>query len=169
VIRRQLVFLFIIACAVSLAAEGRLVPWLILDASVSFVFVPAFQLLAFLIVWRLRIRRANAGPADVARFLDGNTPWMWWWCAFAAMVACAPPRGLGPSVTIAEVSAIVPFALSASRDIRWLRADHGRTMREAVADVSVLRVVTWGASLAWFFGIAAWYLEVPKIVAWWRG
>jgi len=168
VIRRQILFLFVIACAVSLAVEGRVVPWAVLDAGISFAFIPVFQLLAFLLVWRVRVGRARAG-ASAAAFLDGNTPWLWWWCAFAAMVACVPPRSIGLGVTLAEVSAVIPFALSVVGDVRWLRRDHGRTLREAATDVVVLRVVTWGACLVWFFGIAVWYLEVPKVVAWLRG
>lgn len=167
-IRRQLLLLFVIACAVSLAAEGRVVPWAVLDGAVSFAFIPVFQLLAFFLVWRVRIGRARAGAADVDAFLDGNAPWLWWWCAVAAMVACAPPRAIGFG-TLAEVLAVIPFTLSARGDIRWLRRDHGRTMREAATDVAILRIVTWGACLVWFFGIAVWYTEVPKVVAWLRG
>jgi hypothetical protein len=169
VIRRQLIFLFVIACAVSLSVEGRVVPWAVFDAGVSFLFIPVFQLLAFFLVWRVRIGRARAGASDVAAFLDGNTPWLWWWCAFAAMIACVPPRSVGLGVTLAEMSTVIPFAVSAVADVRWLRRDHGRTMREAATDVAVLRAVTWGAGLVWFFGIAVWYLEVPKVVAWLRG
>src|SRR5439155_16115208 len=83
VVRRQLLLLFVVACVMSLAAEGRLVPWLVLDAAVSAVFMPVFQLLGFALVWRMRIARAPAREHDVLRFLDGNLPWLWWWCAVA--------------------------------------------------------------------------------------
>lgn len=168
VVRRQFFFLFVVACAVSLAAEGRLAPWLVLDAGVSAAFMPAIQLLAFFVIWRVRIQGRSVTSNDALAFLDGNTPWLWWWCAFAAMVAFVPPRSLGPWMTLVWVSLPIPFAWGAVRNFRWLRFGYGRTSREAAIDVCVLRLVTWGAGLVYFFGIAVWYGEVPKVLAWWH-
>ena len=165
---RQVLFLFVVACAVSLAAEGRIAPWLVVDACVSAAFMPVIQLLAFLLIWRLRIRKVRATAGDTLAFLDGNAPWLWWWCGVAAMVAFVPPRSLGPWMNLAWVSLALAFAWSARRDFRWLRDDHGRTPRQAAIDVCALRLVTWGAGLTYFFGIAVWYGEVPKVLAWWR-
>ena len=167
-IRRQLFFLFIVASAVSLAADGRVTPWLVLDAGVSAAFMPVIQLLAFFLIWRVRIRRARATASDTLGFLDGNAPWLWWWCAFAVVVAFVPPRSLGPWTTLMWVSVPVPFAWSAARDVRWLRLGYGRTSRQALMDVCVLRAVTWGAGIAYFYGIAIWYLQVPSVLAWWH-
>jgi hypothetical protein len=168
VIRRQFVFLLIVGCVVSLAAEGRVVPWLALDAAVSAAFMPVVQLLGFAAIWRMRIAGTRARERDVLGFLDGNTCWLWWWCALAVPVALVPPQRIGPWILPALVSAIVPMAWSIGRDARWLRADRGRTARQAFLDVAALRLVTWGAGVVWFFGIAIWYGELPKVVMWWH-
>ena len=168
VIRRQLFFLFVVGCAVSLAAEGRVVPWLVIDASVSAAFMPAFQLLGFYVIWRLCLHTRRAERRDVLAFLDGNAPWLWWWCVAAAVAGCVPPRSIGPWLLPALVSVLIPLVWSVAADVRWLRGEQGRTSRQAAVDVSVLRLVTWGTGVVWFLGIAIWYGEVPKLAAWWR-
>lgn len=168
VLRRSIFFLFIVGCVVSLGAEGRLVPWLALDAAVSAAFMPVVQLLGFAVIWRIRIARAPARERDVLRFLDGNTAWLWWWCIAAIPAALVPPQSLGPWIRAATFSTIMPIAWTVRQDARWLRADHGRTARQAALDVVGLRLVTWGAGIAWFFGIAIWYGELPKLAVWWR-
>lgn len=168
VVRRQLFLLFVIASAVSLGAEGRLVPWLALDVAVSAAFIPVVQLAGFYVIWRMRIAGTPAREGDVLRFLEGNGPWLWWWCAVAVPAALVPPQALGPWIFWANVSVLVPIVLGARQDWRWLRSDQGRTPREAGVDVVALRFVSWGAGLAWFFGIAVWYGELPKLVRWWH-
>jgi hypothetical protein len=167
VIRRQFFFLCVVGCAVSLGAEGRVTPWLVFDASVSAAFMPACQLLGFFVVWRARPLWGRAERSDVHAFLDGNAAWLWWWCAAAATAAFVPPRSLSPWLALLPLSALLPFVWSVIADVRWLRGE-GRTPRQAAADVCALRTVTWGAGIAWFFGIAIWYGEVPKLAAWWR-
>jgi hypothetical protein len=168
VVRRQLFFLFVVACVVSLGAEGRVVPWLALDAAVSAAFMPAVQLLGLAVIWRMRIARARAPEREVLRFLDGNASWLWWWCLVAIPAALVPPQSLGPWIRAAIVTTIVPIVWSIRQDVRWLRADQGRTSREAALDVVGLRLVTWGAGVVWFFGIAIWYGELPKLGEWWH-
>lgn len=168
VIRRQLFLLFVVGCAISLAAEGRIVPWLVLDAGVSAAFMPVFQLLGFYVIWRSRIRTRRATPGDLLAFLDGNAAWLWWWCAAGAVAAVVPPRSPGPWIVLVLLSALLPIVWSIVTDVKWLRRAQGRTGSDAAADVCALRAVTWGAGVAWFFGIAIWYGEVPKLAAWWR-
>ena len=167
-IRRQVFFLFVIGCALSLAAEGRVVPWLVLDAGVSAAFIPACQLLGFYALSRARLNQRHAAARDVLAFLDGNTAWLWWWCAAATVAACVPPRLIGPWIWPAMLSTLIPLVQGVVADARWLRLAHGRTPRHAVVDICVLRLVTWGTGVAWFFGIAIWYGEVPKLAAWWH-
>lgn len=166
VIRRQIFFLLVVATAVSLAAEGRVTLWLLADASVSAAFMPVFQLLGFVVAWRLRVRGAWPRTRDVAGFLDGNTAWFWWWCAIAILVSIAPPRSMGPAVLLAFLAALVLLGATSKRDWQWLRAGYGRSDREAALDIAAMRLVTWGLGVLWFFGIAIWYGEVPKVVAW---
>ena len=168
VIRRQLFFLFVIACAASLAAEGRLVPWLIVDASLSAAFMPMFQWLGFVMVWRMRVGDGAPSARDTDGFLDGNVAWLWWWTAIAIDVSLAPPRSMGPSVLIAFLAAIALFGWTFLRDVRWLRGGYGRSERDAVLDIAGMRLVTWGFGVMWFFGIAIWFGEVPKVFAWWH-
>jgi hypothetical protein len=166
VVRRQFFFLFVVGCAVSLGAEGRVVPWLVVDGALSAAFMPAFQLLGFVIVRRARMSRRRAERRDVRAFLDGNGVWLWWWTLAAVAAAFLPPRSLGPWLLPLILSALIPIVWSVVSDLRWLRGE-GRTARQAAADVCALRAVTWGAGIAWFFGIAIWYGEVPKLAAWW--
>ncbi len=165
---RQLFFLLVIACAVSFGAEGRVVPWLVLDAGVSAAFIPIIQILGFGLAWRVRLRSTRGRSRDLEGFLDGNAPWLWWWSAVAAVAAFVPPRPLGRWVTTLALSAVVPLVWSIARDFRWCRERQARTARQSLIDVAVLRLLTWAPGLAWFFGIAIWYGEVPKLVAWWR-
>lgn len=143
-------------------------PWLVLDAGISAAFMPVVQLLGFLLIWRMRIAHSRATERDVLQFLAGNAPWLWWWCLAAVPMVAVPPQSLGPWIRAAILSTIVPIAWSIREDVRWLRADRGRTAGEAALDVAGLRLVTWGAGIVWFFGIAIWYGELPKIAAWWH-
>lgn len=167
VIRRQFFFLFVIACAASLAAEGRVTLWLVIDTSISAAFIPILQCLGFVIVWRLRIGSAPASR-DVQGFLEGNIAWLWWWCAVAALVALCPPRSMGPSFMVAFLAAIALFGWTSLRDWRWLRDGYGRSDRAAAIDIASMRLVTWGFGVLYFLGIAIWYGELPRVAAWFR-
>ena len=166
VLGRQLAFLVVVGCAVSLAAEGRVVPWLVLDAVVGAAFIPVIQVVGFSLVWRLRMRRGAPSTETALAFLDGNTPWLWWFFAIAAVTAFVPPRSLGPFGIVIWPAAGLLFITTFVSDMRWLRDAHIRSSRDAAIDVMALRVVIWGAGLVWFFGIAVWYGEVPKVLAW---
>lgn len=163
VLRRSIFFLFIVGCAISLAAEGRLAPWLVVDGAVSAAFMPAVQLSALVLIWRLRIGGARLREADVLRYLDGNRSWLWWWCAAGFLFAFVPPRSIGPWFVVLFVSLLLPIVSGVICDTRWLRADCGRTRSQAATDVVLLRLIGWGAGVIWFFGIAIWYGELPKV------
>ena len=163
--RGQLLFLLIVASAVSLAAEGRLMPSLVLDGALAFAFMPLAQVWGFRAVWRVRAgHRATA--EDLGGFLRGNGPWLWWWCAFAALVSIVPPRALGSFTVPVELSLLVPFVLTARRDHRWLVAEHARESRAAWIDVCALRLVIWGAAVTWFYGLAVWHRYASLVFPW---
>lgn len=165
VLRRQLFLLFVVACTISLAAEGRVVPVLVLDALVSFAFMPVSQVLGFRLVWRLRFRR-SATPDELRAFIDGNTPWLWWWCGFAVLVAVTPPRSLGPFSIPVFLSLLVPFGIGMLRDRMWLQQSHARSLRDAWTDVLMLRFVTWGAACVWFYGLVVWHRYATLVFPW---
>lgn len=159
-------FLFVCGCGISLAAEGRLVAWLVFDGAMSAAFIPAVQLAAVLLVWRMRIGATGPRTSDLLSFLDGNAPWLWWWCAMAIAIAFVPPRSIGPWILVIFGSLLVPIMSGVIADARWLRVSRGRTAPQIIVDIALLRLVGWGAGVVWFFGFAIWYGELPKL-AWW--
>ena len=52
------------------------------------------------------------------------------------------------------------------RDRQWLETQHTRSARDAWIDVAALRVVTWGAALLWFYGLAAWHRYGVLVFPW---
>ena len=162
---RQIFLLFVVACAVSLAAEGRVMPALVLDGAVAFAFMPIAQVWGTRIVWRARFRRPVT-TGELSDYLDGNQPWLWWWCAFGALAAVMPPRALGSAGLFVELSLLAPFAIGILRDRRWLEARLARSPQEAWIDVAALRLVTWGAALMWFYGLAAWHRYGVLVFPW---
>jgi len=169
VVRRQLFFLLVVSSAVSLGATGRVTPRLVFDAGVSALFMPVCQVLVFIMVWRVRGgRRGRDLAADAAGYVALNTPWLWWWCGAAAIVALVPPRAVGPWILPMVVSLPVFIVWALAADYRWLRRVQRRSRRQAAMDLAWLRGATWIPGLAWFFGIAFWYDTLPAIAEWWR-
>ena len=115
-----------------------------------------------------RGRRDRGLAADAGGYVALNAPWLWWWCAVAAIVSVVPPRGLGPWIAPVVVSVPVVMVWALAVDYRWLRRVHQRSRREAAADLVWLRVAAWVPGVAWFLGIALWYDTWPAVVEWWR-
>src|SRR5262245_20165683 len=80
-VRRPLLLMLVLGCAVSLGVSGRLTIRLLLDGALSFAFIPLSQLAGFALVYRLRPPALPFADA-VDRFFAGNTVWLWWWLAF---------------------------------------------------------------------------------------
>src|SRR5262245_35072537 len=120
-LRQPLTTLLVIGCAASMMASGRITARLIVDAGLSFAFVPAAQLVAFAAVHRSR--RASLPPAAlIDTHLRGNLPWLWYLLAVASMSMCVagPARGdLGPLLATAPV----PVVLGVIADWRFFRRD----------------------------------------------
>ena len=113
VVRRPLALLFVCGCVVSMWASGRLSVRLIADGMVSFAFLPAFQLLAFAIVYRRTPRPLPVAEA-ADRFFAGNTPWLWWLVAFATLRCLLSPvqAGAPPQSLLAFVKATLAGVLA---------------------------------------------------------
>jgi hypothetical protein len=165
VVRRPLTFLFVCGCVVSMWASGRLSVRLIVDGMMSFAFLPAFQLLAFAVVYRRGPRQSPfAQAAD--RFFAGNAPWLWWLVAFAALRCLLTPfqAGAPPQLLLDLVRATMVgvLAWSAYVDYRFFR--EVLLSPQSARDVILQRAVGWTGGVVYFFGIAAWSAIVGRIV-----
>jgi hypothetical protein len=164
-VRRPLTFLFVCGCVVSMWASGRLSVRLIADGMVSFAFLPLFQLLAFATVFRRAPRRLRfADAAD--RFFAGNTPWLWWLVAFAALRCLLTPlqAGAPPQLLVDFVKATLVgvLAWSAYVDYRFFR--EVLLAPDSARDVILQRAIAWTSGAVYFFGIAVWPVIVGRIV-----
>ena len=166
--RRPLLLALFLGCGVSLTSSGRLTPRLVIDAMVSFAFVPLTELAAFAVVCR---RRACRWPSalDVDRFFTTNTPWMFCIVALAALVSSLQPRDVGlwivPPRVFAPLAVIaLTIAWSALRDVQYFRVSMGRSTAAAVRDAALLRAIAWPAGAIYFLGLAIW----PTVTMWLR-
>lgn len=170
-LRRPLLFAFVLGCAVSAAGSGRFSLDLIADGMVSFAFVPAGELAAFAIVywywyWIGR-RRSGAGlePLPFAQAADaffvGNAPWLLWVVVLLAAAVVVTPRESMSLFMPAIYSSVVPLTWAAYLDFQFFRRVMSRTAGAALAHVVVYRAIAWSLILGYFLGIAL----VPEL-AW---
>jgi len=165
-VRRPLLLALFIGCGVSLMSSGRLTPRLVVDAMVSFAFVPIFELAAFALVHRRRSGRLPQA-LEVDRFFTTNTPWMLCIVALAALVSLQAPRDVGnwtvPPGVFAPL-AVIAFAIawSAHRDVQYFRQSMQQTMAAAARDAVLLRAIAWPAGAIYFVGVAIW----PTVRSW---
>lgn len=149
-------------------ASGRLTARLIVDGALSFAFVPVSQLLALIVVTRLRHARFPS-PDLVRRYFAGNAPWLWWLCLLMILAAVWVPfqRGdLGPIL----ISAPLPIVVAAIIDRRFLRDDFHSP--HPVTDAIVLRLIAWTAATLYFIApntppdqFLHWVTEFRDVVA----
>ena len=169
VLRKTLFLAFVLGCAVSIFVSGRLSVRLIVDGAISFAFIPIVEIVAFWIVYRLGPRPVPfSGAAD--RFLAGNTAWLIWIVALAALAAFVPPLDIANRLDaalrfrsgwlvgwIGVLLTAVVFVWSVRIDVRLFRDVMPRPGRRvAAADVAIERVIAWSAGILYFFGIALW-------------
>jgi hypothetical protein len=149
-VRRPLTMLFVIGCGVSILVSGRFTARLIVDAGLSFAFVPAVQMLALAIIYGLR--RGVLPPArTIDDYFRTNLPWMWWMLGIAvfSMFVPAPRRGdLGPML----LTAPIPILLGVVTDWRFFRRVLGEPPRLAVANVAAMRAIAWSLAIIYFMG-----------------
>ena len=167
-IKKALLFLFVMGCLVSASASGRVSARLIVDGAISFAFIPIIQIASFALVYRLSARRSNADKRPsfalaADRFFAGDTPWLLWLLLVAAILGVAPPRVSAGWFLALVTTAIVPAILVARVDFRFFRQVMGASTREATRRVLLHRAVGWTLVIAYFFGIALWSEQLPKL------
>ena len=165
VVRRPLSFLFVFGCVVSMWTSGRLSVRLIADGMASFAFLPAFQLLAFAIVYRRAPRPLPFGRA-ADRFFAGNAPWLWWLLAFAALRCLLTPlqAGAPPELLLDLVKATVVGVLAWSAYVDYQFFRDVLVAPNSARDLILQRTIGLAGGLVYFFGIAVWPVIVGRIV-----
>ena len=129
--------------------SSTLVPRLLIDGAISFLFVPVFQLLAFAVVYRRSRRRLPFAQA-VKRFFATNTPWLLWLFGLGLWSVAQSPREASLwslNEMLVAVGVVIPVAAWSW----WLERDLLRA-RESLT----FRAIAWPAVLIYFVGIATW-------------
>jgi hypothetical protein len=158
IIRQLLLFLFIIACTVSVVVTGRFTVREILDAAISFAFVPVVELVGFALAWRLS-RQTRTFNDATRMFVRGNFPWMFW--CLGVMVAgwlVSPAQenhipGAYRSTLLYGTAAAV-FLWSLTIDLKYLRDVLNVSSGEAMRLVATQRLVSWGSGAVYFYSFA---------------
>ncbi len=159
---------FVLGCAVSMLASGRLSARLIADGAMSFAFVPFFQALALAVVWRTGRRPARSLRLALPEFGPGNRPWLVWIVAVTAVAALVPPRDIGPWIRPVLFSASVPIVWSVILDFHFFRDTGVQSPGGAIRDLVLHRAIAWTGAGLYFLGLAAWAEVVPRLAPWVR-
>lgn len=148
-IRGPLLNAFALGWGVSMMISSTLVPRLLVDGAISFLFVPAFQLLAFWIVFR---RRGPEGRFDVAveRFFASNTPWLVLVFGLALWGVVQSPFEAALWSWNEVLAALGAMVLAAAWSW-WLERDQLRP-----GESLLYRAIAWPAVSIYFLGIATW-------------
>ena len=165
-LRRSCLHLFVLACAVSMLVSGRLTPRLIVDGALSMAFVPAFVLLAFVIVSRTGRPHRMPLPQAVDLFLVGNMPWLLCLIGFYVVTALVPPRELGPWLSGLAIISVAALVWSLYLDFRYFRDAAGRSIGGALRDVALHRAIAWAGIFGYFLGWAGWTEYGPEVARW---
>ena len=164
---QSLLAVFVLGCTVSLAASGRLSVRLIVDGSLSFAFLPVFAVAGFAVLYHAaRAPRPVTFAPALGLFATGQAPWLLWLILLATVTAMVRPRELGPWLVPLELSLAVPAVWSGIIDFQFFRQVLARPPRAAIRDVMLYRLLAWGASTAYFLGIAIWHDVVPQAIKW---
>jgi hypothetical protein len=147
VLRKPLLFLFVLAVGASLMGGGRLSLRLLVDTATALAPVPIFQVLALAIVFWTGRRRVSFGPA-VEAFFDGSAPW----CAAIAVVGlygafASPVLASRWLIRLAITAFVAAIVMSIRLDFLFFRDVLGRTRGRAISDLIVQRVVAWSGTL----------------------
>jgi hypothetical protein len=161
------VAVLVLGSTVSLVASGRLSLRLIADGSLSFAFLPTFAVAGFAAVYfasRPDLTMTFTRALDL--FTIGQLPWLLWLLLLATISSFVPPRQLGPWIVPLELALAVPAVWSGIIDFYFFREVLARPRRAALRDLLLYRLLAWGASTAYFFGIAIWHELVPQAIKW---
>ena len=129
--------------------SSTLVPRLMIDGAISFLFVPVIQVLAFAVVYRRTRRHVDfAEAAD--RFFATNMPWLLWLLAVGLWCVLQSPRDAS-LWSLTEIFVALGTLIPVMVWSWWLERDLLR-VRESL----VFRAIAWPAVLVYFIGIATW-------------
>ena len=151
--RRPLFLALLFGCAVSVFGSGRFTLRLIADGTLSFAFVPLAELAGFALVYRLG-RRVLPFAEAVDGFFSGNTPWLWWMLVFMSTPAFLSVSEQEQLLAPMLMTCPIPIVLSVRYDLRFFRDVLGATPGRAWIDVTVQRLLSWSAAIAYFVGLA---------------
>jgi hypothetical protein len=154
---------FLLGCAVSAAVSGRFSARLIADGAISFAFIPAFEVASLLVVCHTGSRRRVPFSEAIDRFFEAHKSWWVWIAILAVTLALVPPRASRPWVKPLILAAIVPAIWSGFAHARFFRETMQRRPLDAWRDVALQRFLGWGASGAYFYGLAAWREVLPQL------
>ena len=143
---RPLFTAFLLGCVVSLLASGSLTLARVVPASVTWSWVPLFEILSLAAVWRIGPRPIPFTRA-VDRFCAGNAPWWLWLIVFASCWSLLPAR-----IWVASAAAVAVW--SGRADYRFFRF----TMKSAspARDLLAERAVAWTSGVLLFGGASLW-------------
>lgn len=168
-LRRPLLFVFVIGCGVAAMAAGRFTPRLIVDGAASFAFVPLFHILALRVTFRPGARSQPSFARAVDLFFAGSGPWLVSFVVVTAIVAVVPPRRIGPWLLPILGSALIPLVWSLWIDFHFFRDVMQRSGLQAVRDLVVQRTVAWIGIAAYFAGPSIADDPLPAIRQWLSG
>ena len=139
---------------VSLQASGRLSARLVADGIVSFAFIPIFEILSLAVVYRRGPRRVPFAQA-VDLFFVGNTPWLLWLLAFAAVRSLLTPlqaTAFPDWWVLTLLLSLIPTASwSAYIDLQFFRTVLPRQEGSAARDLILQRAISWTCILGWYW------------------
>jgi hypothetical protein len=154
-LRGPLLSAFGLGWAVSMLISSTLTFRLLVDGAVSFLFIPVFQLLAFVAVYRRRPQRL---PMDTAvdRFFASSAPLLLWLFALGLWCVLQSPREAALWSFTEVISALTGLVVALGWS--WWKE---RGVLRGVESLAY-RALAWSAILTYFLGISLW----PELV--WR-
>jgi hypothetical protein len=160
-LRRPLLLLLVMGCTVSLQASGRLSARLVADGMIAFAFVPIFELLALLIVYRRAPRRVTLAQAiDV--FFVANAPWLVWLTLMNVWRSALTPWQASTMLEVPfflmPLSLIPMAAWSTYIDLQFFREVLSPDRERAPRELMLQRVISWAAIIGYFAGHEFWEL-----------
>lgn len=148
-LRKPLLFLFVLAVGASLTGGGRLSLRLLLDTATALAPLPVIQVVALAVVFWTG-RRPVGFSSAVDSYFDGSGPWFAAIAVLAAFGAFASPVAaaqwftrLGAAIVLAAIVATMHL------DYRFFRSFLDRTPGRAAADVILQRAIGWGGTLGY--------------------
>lgn len=163
VLKRPLLFTFVLGCAISLLVSGRLSVRLVADGIVSFAFVPIIQIGAL-----AAVSRSREAPVSFSRAVDaffvGNSPWLVWLIGLGGLASFANVDTLGAWTEPAAVLSAIPFAWAGYIDFHFFEKVMKRSGFGALRDLVLQRALAWTAGLVVFVGFTKLFRLIAEAV-----